>query len=100
MKREEHRLKMLDKLSIILKQIPTSKSIRDISIKTNIPTSTIQEYLHNDKLISELLGLDINCDEYKEFTSTIKSWLDRAKKEGPIYGNKVLDNRYRTRKNT
>ena len=100
MRKVEQRLKMLDRLSLILKHLPTSNSIRDISIKTNIPTSTIQSYLHNDKLISELLGLDINSDEYKEFTSTIKSWLDRAKKDGPIYGNKVLDNRYRTRKNT
>ena len=98
MKKSEQRLKMLDRLSTILKYLPNSKSIRDISIKTNIPTSTIQVYLHNDKLISELLGLDINCDEYKEFTSTINSWLDRAKKEGPIYGNKVLRERHGIKK--
>lgn len=95
MKRVEQRLKMLDKLSIILAYLPTSNSIRDISIKTNIPTSIIQEYLHNDKLISELLGLDTLSDEYKEFISTIQTWLDKAKKEGPRYGKEVLGKRYR-----
>ena len=96
----EQRLNMLDRLATILEYLPTSKSIRDISIKTNIPTSTIQVYLHNDGLISELLGLDINSDEYKEFKSTINIWLSIAKKEGPKYGNKVLSKRYKTRKNT
>lgn len=95
MKRVEQRLKMLDKLSIILAYLPTSNSIRDISIKTNIPTSTIQEYLHNERLISELLGLDTLSDEYKEFISTIQAWLDKAKKEGPRYGKEVLEKRYR-----
>ena len=95
MKKLEQRLKMLDRLSTILKYLPTS--IRDISIKTNIPTSTIQEYLHNDKLISELLGIDNLSDEYKEFRNVIKTWLNKAKEEGPRYGNKVLNNRYRTR---
>ena len=97
MRKVEQRLIMLDKLSIILAYLPTSNSIRDISIKTNIPTSTIQSYLHNDKLISELLGLNTTSDEYKEFISTIQAWLDNAKKEGPIYGNKVLNERYRRR---
>lgn len=97
MRKLEQRLRMLDRLATILEYLPTSKSIRDISIKTNIPTSTIQVYLQNDKLISELLGLDINSDEYKQFKSTIQTWLDKAKKEGPKYGNKVLNERYRTR---
>ena len=95
MRKVEQRLKMLDRLSLILKHLPTSNSIRDISIKTNIPTSTIQSYLHNDKLISELLDLDTLSDEYKEFISTIKAWLDKAKKEGPRYGKEVLEKRYR-----
>lgn len=97
MKRVEQRLKMLDRLSTILAYLPSSNSIRDISIKTNIPTSTIQSYLHNDKLISELLGVDPQSDEYKEFTNTISIWLSIAKKEGPSYGAKVLNERYRTK---
>ena len=84
---------MLDKLSIILKELPTSNSIRDISKKTDIPTSTIQSYLHNDKLICELLGMDIDSKDYKDFISTLQEWLARAKKEGPSYGNKVLQER-------
>lgn len=98
MNRNEQRLEMLNKLSIILEQLPTSNSIRDISKKTNIPTSTIQNYLHNNKLISELLGIEIDSKEYKDFISTLQKWLSKAKKEGPIYGNKVLQERYGNRR--
>lgn len=95
----EQRIKMLDRLSLILEYLPVSNSIRDISIKTNIPTSTIQVYLHNNKLISELLGIDIKSCEYEEFRRVVDLWLVKAKKEGPKYGNQVLNRKYRTRSN-
>lgn len=98
MNNNKQRLEMLDRLSSIFEVLPKCRSIREISKSTNIPTSTIQTYLHNDKLICELLGVDTNSDEYQEFKVIIQKWLDKAKKEGPSYGNKVLQERYKGRK--
>lgn len=97
MNNNKQRLEMLDRLSSIFQVLSECRSIREISKSTNIPTSTIQSYLHNDKLICELLGFDINSDEYQEFREFIQKWLDRAKKQGPSYGNKVLQERYKGR---
>lgn len=98
MNRKEQRLEMLNKLSVILSNFPESNSTRDISNKTGIPQTTVYTYLYNDKLICDFLGLDIDSDEYKEFRELIQKWLDKAKKEGPIRGNEVLQNRYGNRK--
>lgn len=89
---------MLDKLSLILDVLPECNSIREISKSTDIPTSTIQSYLHNDKLICGLFGFDINSDEYKEFSDIIQKWLDNAKREGPSKGNEILQERYGNRR--
>lgn len=94
MNRNEQRLEMLDKLSMILSNFPESYSIRDISNKTGIPQTTVYTYLHNDKLICDLFGFDANSDEYKEFRELIQKWLDKAKKEGPSKGNEILWERY------
>ena len=46
MNKKEQEIEMLKRLSLILKELQNSKTIRDISEKTGIPTSTIQKYLN------------------------------------------------------
>lgn len=87
MKKSEQRLKMLDRLSTILNYLPTSKSIRDISIKTNIPTSNIQRYLNNETLIKEAL-IEMKEVNYKEWLLVIRGWLENSKKSGNRRGGK------------
>lgn len=87
-------LEMLDKLSNILAVLPITRSIREINKLTNIPQTTISNYLHNKILISELLGLDEIEEDYQELFILIDKWLKRAKLEGPYKGVEVINTRY------
>ena len=55
---------------------------------------SISNYLHNKTLISELLGLDENEEDYQELFILIDKWLKRAKLEGPYKGVEVINTRY------
>ena len=94
MNRKEQQIAMLNKLSMILSNLPKSNSIRDISNKTGIPQTTVYNYLHNDKLICDFLGMEKDSKDVKEFFAYLKIWSEHAKKMGPIKGNMILEERY------
>lgn len=90
MNKREQEIEMLKKLTIILKEMPTSKSIRDISEKTGISTSTIQKYLNKKEYIIKFLETTESSKTYGELSDEIKEWLQTAKKEGPYKGINTL----------
>lgn len=60
-KKEQQKIK-LQQTKTILKVLPKSNSIRDVSKKTGISESTIQNILHQPILIAEALGLNNNLE--------------------------------------
>lgn len=88
----EQHLRMLEKLSDILKALPNSKNINEVSKKTNIPTSTIQRYLNRKDLILELTNYDIKLTT--EILEKIHEWLKKAKKEGNQKGGVTSQTMY------
>lgn len=90
MNKKEQEIEMLKRLSLILKELQNSKTIRDISEKTGIPTSTIQKYLNKKEYIEKFLETTKSTKTYEEVSENIKAWLVQAKLEGPIKGITVL----------
>ena len=88
----EQHLKMLEKLSNILKALPDSKNINEVSKKTNIPTSTIQRYLNREYLILTLTNYDRKLTT--EILEKNREWLKNAKKEGNQKGGVISQAMY------
>ena len=78
----EQKLEMLNKMRLILPLIEQFSSIKEISEKTNIPTSRIQRYLNNEGLIRAVLTITKSEESYEELSLKIKEWLKRSKTEG------------------
>lgn len=81
------KLKMIENLIKVLRELPTSNSIKEISEKTNIPTSNIQRYLNDEKLIEEALN-EMKEGNYKEWLLVIRKWLENSKKSGNRRGGR------------
>lgn len=94
MRSKEQEIEMLEKLSKILKLLPHSRSIKEISEQTNIPTSTIQRYLNKKELIVELLELNNNYEKQNEATNYIQNWLNQSKNEGHKRGGLISQEKY------
>ena len=88
----KQRIKMLDNLSIILKEMKTCSSIQEISTSTKIPTSTIQRYLNREDLLLQLLEYDVEyCRKIRE---QIEIWLRISKQKGNQQGGLTSQKRY------
>ena len=81
-------IERLNKVKEIIKVIWTSNSIKEISIKTKIPTSTIQRYLNNNSLLKEA-GL------FENDILRIKKWLIESKIKGLSKGGKTTQDKYK-----
>ena len=81
MRSKEQEIEMLKKTALILSLLPITDSIKEISKKTGIPTSTIQRYLNNEELIKEVLKITNSKDSYEELSIRIKEWLKNSKKQ-------------------
>lgn len=91
---KEQKEEMLRKLLEILRNLSTSNSIKEISEKTKIPTSTIQRYLNKKELIYEVLK-ESNCAEFAEQTiKEIEAWLQNNKTEGLKRGGTTSQERH------
>lgn len=86
MTREQQQINMLENISKILKELPTSNSIRDISRKTNIPETTVRNLLHRSELIAKALGLNNDTEIINEITIKINEWFQKNKYEGSRRG--------------
>ena len=91
---KEQEIEMLKKLSEILKILSTTKSIKEISKLTNIPTSTIQRYLNNKDLILKLLNSLEGTATYDQVAEQISVWLQQAKNEGHKKGGIISQEKY------
>ena len=80
-------IERLNKVKDIISKLRDCISIKEISIKTNIPTSTIQRYLNNTKLLKES-GL------HDEDINNINTWLRNAKRIGLSKGGKNSQEKY------
>ena len=98
MRSVEQEIKMLKNLSDILKLLPTTKSIKEISEKTGIPTSTIQRYLNSKELIIKLLEQE-KIENYGKIFETIQTWLHQAKVEGNKKGGLISQEKHSYSKN-
>lgn len=88
----EQHLKMLEKMSAILKALPDSKNINEVSEKTNIPTSTIQRYLNREDLILAVTEYDVKLTA--EILEKNREWLNNAKKDGNKKGGILSQTMY------
>ena len=84
---EAQKREIMEKLIKVLKELKTSESIKEISKKTNIPTSNIQRYLNDEKLIEEALN-EMKEGNYKEWLLVIRKWLENSKKLGNSLGGR------------
>lgn len=82
MRSKDQEVEMLKKTAQILSVLPITNSIKEISEKTGISTSTIQRYLNNEELIKEVLKITKISESYEELSLRIKEWLKKSKKEG------------------
>lgn len=94
MRSKEQEIEMLEKLSKILRELPTAKSIKDISQKTNIPTSTVQRYLNKKDLITEFLEVNKSNENYEQINEEIKGKLSTYKSEGHRRGGQISQEKY------
>lgn len=94
MRSKEQEIEMLEKLSKILRELPTAKSIKDISQKTNIPTSTVQRYLNKKDLITEFLEVNKSNENYEQINEEIKEKLSTYKSEGHRRGGQISQEKY------
>ena len=83
------KLEMLRKLSCIIEVMPHSKNIKEIHMKTGIPTSTIQRYLNRKDLYEELsVSGFMEISDVDKLFKYSRKWLENAKlvglKEGGI----------------
>ena len=67
MTRNEQKIAMLEKTSKILNELSTSNFIIEISGKTGILESTIQKLLHKPDLIAELLDIENELENLRNF---------------------------------
>lgn len=89
MRSKEQEIEMLKKTALILSLLPITNSIKVISEKTDIPTSTIQRYLNNEELIKEVLKITNSKDSYEELSIKIEEWVKNSKKAGNRRGGKT-----------
>ncbi len=86
---ETQKIEILQKLVQILKVLPETSNINDISNMTNIPTSTIQRYLNRDDYFKELIEYRLMSEEDVIITKEIViKWLRQAKTNGLKKGGK------------
>ncbi len=88
---KKQRLEMIDKLKTIILSIPDCSNINDISLKTSIPTSTIQRYLNKKDLFLELADIYDNVDK---LYINVQEWLKEAKINGRSRGGTTSQSRY------
>ena len=80
-KKEQQKIK-LQQAKAILEILPQSNSIRDVSKKTGISESTIQNILHQPTLIAEALVLNNDLETIKQINIKINEWFKKNKYEG------------------
>ena len=86
---ELQKIEILRKLMVILKELSTSKNIKEISEKTNIPTSTIQRYLNREDYFNELIKYNLmKQDDVEKIQVIVEKWLRQAKQNGLKDGGK------------
>lgn len=83
----EQVIERMKKVRSILDELNNSSSIKEISEKTKIPTSTIQRYLNNNKLLKE-------CGLTDNDIANINTWLSNSKKSGLSKGGKNSQEKY------
>lgn len=88
----KQKIVMLEKLSLILVEMKTCRRIQEISVRTGIPTSTIQRYLQRDDLLLCLLDYDTRV--CSAFRLQIDIWLKNAKVAGNQLGGVVTQNKH------
>ena len=84
---KEQEIERLNKISLIMSVIWESTSIKDISDKTKISTSSIQRYLNNDDLLREA---GLTSDDILE----VRKWLLNSKMNGLSTGGKKTQSKY------
>ncbi len=85
----EQKLEILKKLKQILRELPTSNNINEISKRIKIPTSTIQRYLNREDYFEELTEFKLmKPEEVEELKKVVVIWLRQAKEDGLKQGGK------------
>ena len=84
---KDQEIERLNKIKLIMSVIWKSNSIKDISGKTGISTSSIQRYLNNDELLREA---GFTRDDILE----VNKWLLTSKKNGLSRGGKKTQSKY------
>ena len=96
---DAQRLEILQKMSLIISNIKTCNSIKELSDVTGIPSSTIQRYLNRKDYFEELAKEGIlkkeNVDVALDYT---KGWLEKSKEEGVKRGGKSSQEKYSFKK--
>lgn len=93
---EKQRRGIIKDLSIILKEMPNSKNIEEISKKTGIPRSTIQRYLNRKDYFVELINYNfINSQKTLELLfEEVQKWLVDSKNRGRSKGGITSQHKY------
>ena len=88
----EQRVCMLEKLARILSVMDSCQTIKEISLKTGISTSTIQRYLNRRDLLLQLF--DYQDDIVSSLFQAIQIWLLRANLHGHHEGGRISQKRH------